>query len=141
MPPPRHTPGSGRATSSGRAAGSSRTPATGHNSGSGRTSGAATLSIAEFPAREGWPAAPEGNLQNMADEAAARFKETAQLANERLGAMSSGEAGGGPEQVARLSWISCMLLSTAEEALRTKAMLEEVVKLVKDEVGYVATTP
>ncbi|KAL1523776.1 hypothetical protein AB1Y20_018700 [Prymnesium parvum] len=55
-------------------------------------------------------------------EAVAQYKETAQLARERV---ASVQHDGAPpdEAAAKLSWVACMLLSTSEEALRTKHAL------------------
>ena len=65
------------------------------------------------------------------DSPAARFEEAAKLAQDRLSHVRSDSvreavaAGGLPAQEAlsSLCWIACMLLTTAEEALRTKDTL------------------
>ena len=71
------------------------------------------------------PAEPHGSaaLAQKSEEASARFKDTTKLANDRLDDIREDDTNSGREVVARLSWIACMLLSTAEDALRTKHAL------------------
>ena len=71
------------------------------------------------------------DLQNAAEAATVRFQEAARMAHERLEKARAPEAaeavstGGLPAQeaVSSLSWVTAMLLSTAEEALRSRHAL------------------
>lgn len=61
-------------------------------------------------------------LQFAEAEAVSRYYETAQLAKERLESCRRSE--NPSEAAAKLSWISCMLLSTGEEVFKAKAGVE-----------------
>ena len=59
-------------------------------------------------------------------EAVSRFKEIASLSRSRLEAVKSEQAASdktASEQLSRVTWISCMLLNTSEEAMRAKHAL------------------
>ena len=72
-----------------------------------------------------WPVlgSSSGTLQRTAEEASARFRETAKLANGKLDSIRNGEPSSSEETLASLQWIACMLLNTGEEALKAKTAL------------------
>jgi hypothetical protein len=71
------------------------------------------------------PKAPAtSGLAKAAEDATNRFKETARMANERLERLRDGSLAAvpspGAEALSSLQWVACMLLNTAEEALKAK---------------------
>ena len=55
-----------------------------------------------------------------ASEAVARYHETVQLSRSRLGEV---QRAGADERENRAAWLTCMLITTSEEALRSKEAL------------------
>lgn len=74
-------------------------------------------------------AAPSSALAKAAEEASGRFRETARLATEKLDKLRA-EGAAAPdlpkeatEVICTLQWLTCMLVNTAEEALKAKTSL------------------
>ena len=66
------------------------------------------------------------SLSKAAEEASQRYRETATMANERLEKAREGAVALSPaalEVIGTLQWVACMLINTAEEALKAKTTL------------------